>query len=252
VQLHNTATLNELRQGFTFGSSLTFDVRLDGDALSLPSRGRFGSTFALLLLGPDGRTPLATTAPDGSALRVTIAPDGSTQFLGADGAHAAAANTVTVADAPLQAALVPIQAIEGIPFTSTVATFTDANPNAPAADFTASILWGDGTAASEGTILADGGGRFHVVGRHTFVEAGNYAISVVVRDRGGSAVSAAGAPLPLGVTGLQAPRVAFVSGFIESFAAGDFNGDGKPDLAVWGGSPTTNLPTLYVLLVLQR
>lgn len=53
-----------------------------------------------------------------------------------------------------------VQAVEGIAFTGTVASFICANPASPASDFTASIDWGDGTAASEGTIVADGGGRF--------------------------------------------------------------------------------------------
>ena len=36
---------------------------------------------------------------------------------------------------------------------ATVATFTDANPNATAGDFTATINWGDGTSTT-GTVVA--------------------------------------------------------------------------------------------------
>jgi large repetitive protein len=51
-----------------------------------------------------------------------------------------------------------------------VATFTSSNMTAKAADFTATIDWGDGTASSAGTIKADTQvkGRFDVTGDHTY------------------------------------------------------------------------------------
>ncbi|MGH7193611.1 MAG: NF038129 family PEP-CTERM protein, partial [Candidatus Saccharimonadales bacterium] len=253
--LGNAAMLNELKQGFTFGTSVSFDVRLDGDALTLPGRGLFGSTFALRFLAADGGTPVDTTAADGAALRISVYPDGGTQ-LSANAPHvtAAAVNTVTVADAPLTTSLVPIDAIEGTPFAGTVASFTDANPAATPTDFTANILWGDGSAATAGTIVADGGTQFHVTGGHTYVEAGAFAIRVVVRDSGGSVGSATDAMAgKTQISGLQAPRVAFAglgnSGQPVSFASGDFNGDGKPDMAIWHNAPAGPLlMTLDMLL----
>jgi hypothetical protein len=89
---------------------------------------------------------------------VTIADDG--------GSMASATSTATVADAPLVAAGVNVNATEGASATATVATFTDANPNAPASDFTATINWGDGT-SSTGTVAGNGVGGFSVGGAHT-------------------------------------------------------------------------------------
>ncbi len=47
-----------------------------------------------------------------------------------------------------------------------VATFTDANINAPAGDFTATITWGDGATTQNATIVALGNGQFGVRGAH--------------------------------------------------------------------------------------
>ena len=59
-----------------------------------------------------------------------------------------------VADAELSATGTTLGGTEGTGISgATVATFTDANPNAAASDFTATIDWGDGTTTS-GTVVA--------------------------------------------------------------------------------------------------
>ena len=159
----------------------------------------------------------------------------------------------------LTATLVPIQAVEGTPFSGTVARFTDANPAAVAADFTASILWGDGSAASQGTIVADGNAGFHVTGASHLRRGG------VVRHPGRGARP--GRQRRVGcrhddstktqISGLQAPRVAYAgTGFINvdpqldmnglptSFATGDLRGDGKTDLVLWTLGRTRQLEVL--------
>jgi hypothetical protein len=238
VDLQNAHIFNELKQGFTFGTSLSFTVQLDGDALAIPSHGLFGSTLAFTLYGPDGQTPLQSTEIDGAIMRITVAPDGATQLIngatGASNLQATTVNKVVVTDAPLTAKLVPIQAVEGTPFSGRVATFSDPEIHAGAADFTASILWGDGTGASAGTVIADGPGSYHVVGTHTYVDAGSYVIRVVIRDKDGSAVTAAASAAPTQIGGLQGARMAVSASNITSFVAGDFNGDGKLDLIVEG------------------
>ncbi len=104
--------------------------------------------------------------------------------------------TVQVADAALtdQSAGVTFQATEGA--TSgrlTLATFTDANPDASAGDFGAVIHWGDGT-SSTGLVCQNSDGSFSVHGSHTYQEesAAGYAVSVDVTDRGGSALAGIG------------------------------------------------------------
>jgi hypothetical protein len=73
--------------------------------------------------------------------------------------------------------------------TTTVATFTDANPNATASDFTATINWGDGTSTT-GTVVAQNGGGFAVDGAHTYADEGQYKVGVTINDVGGGTASA--------------------------------------------------------------
>jgi hypothetical protein len=71
-----------------------------------------------------------------------------------------------------------------VAFTGVVATFSDADPNGNAKDYTATINWGDGH-FSNGTIAANANGGFDVSGTDTYAFPGNYPISVMVQDFGG-------------------------------------------------------------------
>ena len=104
---------------------------------------------------------------------------------------ATASSTANVADAALTAGtLTLVDGVEGTSSTSASFSFTDGNATATAADFTATIDWGDGT-TSTGTV-AGGGGSFTVTGNHQYAEEGSYTVSVNVIDDGGSSASASG------------------------------------------------------------
>jgi len=164
--------------------------------------------------------------------------------------------TATVADAPLYSQGSPINGVEGIglnPSPSTVATFTDADPNGTASDYTALINWGDGSVATTGTIVQTGtspnGSTFNVNGAHTYAEEGTYQTQVTITDVGGSQTLAVGnaviadAPLtasapqpPVNVTeaiGFTTPVAMFVDanpgGTVSDFSATIHWGDGTPD-----------------------
>jgi uncharacterized repeat protein (TIGR03803 family) len=111
--------------------------------------------------------------------------------LDSDNPSSASAGTLfSTVPNPLTAAGASITGTEGLSTgTSTVATFTDVDPNATASDFTASIDWGDGTTTT-GTIVAQNGGGFAVDGTHTYAEEGKYAVGVTITDAGGSTTSA--------------------------------------------------------------
>lgn len=73
-----------------------------------------------------------------------------------------------------------VSASEAKPFTGTVATITDPDTNATAAEYSATISWGDGSSSS-GTVSGTGG-QFTVSGTHTYLEEGTYHLTVRVTD----------------------------------------------------------------------
>ena len=87
---------------------------------------------------------------------------------------------VAISVAPITASGVSFSATEGKPFNATVATFTTGDPLATAADFSASITWGDG-GSSTGTVSASGTG-FNVSGGHTYGEEGSFQVNVTITE----------------------------------------------------------------------
>lgn len=99
---------------------------------------------------------------------------------------AAGPTVAVVADAPLRARGVPFRATPGVQFTGVVANFVDLNPSGAISDFTVTIDWGDGTPLSPGIVAANSSGGFQVTGSHTFAQAGNFRVHVLIEDTGGS------------------------------------------------------------------
>src|SRR5262249_42920563 len=102
------------------------------------------------------------------------------------------AGPVTVADAALSdtTASTSISATEGAATgTQVVARFRDADPGATAADFSATIYWGDGSSdtatAARGGIIQNADGSFSVLGSHSYAEEGTYHVYAVVTDTDG-------------------------------------------------------------------
>ena len=129
-----------------------------------------------------------------------------------------ATTTAAVADAAL-AASCATPTVSTASFSGSVATFTDANPFATTADFTATIHWGDG-ASSSGTVTGPAGGPFTVSGTHTYATLGSHTISVSIVDDGGSTATADGC------TVLTFKAVPFV--------IGDGNSANGTDVTFWG------------------
>jgi hypothetical protein len=130
---------------------------------------------------------------------------------------ATAQTAATIVDAPIKAT--------GVDKTSTnpvdldIATFTDENPGAPLADFTATVDWGDGT-TTDGVISGSTGGPFTVHGTHTYATLGEKLVTVHVVDEGGSQDT------------VQSPVVVYAPAEGGEFVVGDRSATGK--VTFWG------------------
>lgn len=102
-----------------------------------------------------------------------------TQFRGTQTAQFQA----TVHDAPVTVGGRNVSGTAGQPLTAVVAHIDDTNP--AAADFSAQVTWGDGTAATPGSVAAAAGGGFDVTSAHAYIAAGNHPVITTVSDTGG-------------------------------------------------------------------
>ena len=120
-----------------------------------------------------------TYAEQGSYTPIVTINDGG-------GSTTTVTDSATIADAALTATAVSISGTEGAALagTTTVATFTDADPNGTLGDYTATINWGDGHTSS-GIIVTTANG-FAVEAGHTYAEQGSYTPIVTINDGGGS------------------------------------------------------------------
>ena len=91
------------------------------------------------------------------------------------GATGSASVTATVQDAALTGSPVTFKPTEGLSFTGTVGTFTDADPYSAASDYAITIHWGDGQTSS-GTAVPDANPSvgYDITGTHTYAEEGTY------------------------------------------------------------------------------
>lgn len=129
------------------------------------------------------------TSWDSYTFRVTVNDVG--------GSSDSAIATADISDAPLSSVPRVITPTEGTSFMAVVANFTDANPYGTTNQFTASLLWGDGTTTS-GTIIPNtavntGYAEFVVLGGHQYGNQGLYPIRVTIQSDGTSHTIANGA-----------------------------------------------------------
>ena len=152
----------------------------------------------------DGSNPTAGTITPGQGNTFTVSGnhtysdegvyDLQVQVTMSPGPNLSAAGPAVVADAALTAAAATLPAAwAGQPLGMTlgqsdnpltVATFSDANTAAPAAEFTAQITWGDGI-TSAGTVSGSAG-QYTVKANHSYAEPGSYTVATTVSDKGGS------------------------------------------------------------------
>jgi hypothetical protein len=157
--------------------------------------------------------------------------------------------TVTVLP-PLAGQVTLTSATEGtaLPGSTTVATFTDVNTGDAAADFTATIAWGDGTTTS-GTV-SGGNGSFIVEGGHTYADEGSDPLAVTITDAqnnftitpSGTVTVGEGDTLVANPTSFAATADTPFSGIVASFTDTTYPGNVASDFTAtinWGDGTTT-------------
>jgi virginiamycin B lyase len=147
----------------------------------------------------DGQTSLGSITPTGTGTFAllgshTYADQGqytvATTITWSGGATATGYGQASVQDAAVTGAGTTMQAAEGVPFQVAIASVSDGNLQAPVADYSASIQWGDGQ-SSAGVPVSTGAGGFAVLGSHAYAHDGTYTATVAVTDAGGSSAQAA-------------------------------------------------------------
>jgi hypothetical protein len=231
------------------GSSFSGGVATFSDADPNAVVGDFTATITW----GDGNTSAGTIVANGSSFTVTgthtYAEEGafatSVTITDGGGSKATVAGTATVADAPLTGSTTNFSAIAGAPFTGTVATFTDADPNGTASDYAATITWADGS-TSAGIITANGSGGFKVTGTHTYAAAGTYAVSVTIKDGSGSTATitdtATVTNLGSSIQKGQSAKISFWAGTNGQNLIDSFNGgQSSTALANWLATTFANM-----------
>ncbi|MBV8078916.1 MAG: VCBS repeat-containing protein, partial [Actinobacteria bacterium] len=183
-------------EGATLGGAVaTF---ANADPAATPAR------FQALVSWNDGSTTFGTVSSLGNGnyevdATHTFADEGT--YFGtvtiddtvANGTTATKQLTITVGDQPLAASAgAAVSAAEGAPASVSI-PFTDANPNATAADFTtATIAWGDGS-TSPASVAANPSGEFVATASHSYADEGTFSASLTVADDGGATTTLTGA-----------------------------------------------------------
>jgi hypothetical protein len=167
--------------------TLTFLVSVD-------DRGLFAAGPAISPTGTLTYTP-AANATGTAHVTVTLKDNGGTANGGRDtSAPQRFSIAVSAPTTQLPRLSVPgVAAVQGnaLPAGAPVATFTDPGHQDPGR-YTATVDFGDGTAAVSGIVVLDSTGTFHVTASHTYIIPGNFTITTTLVDSTLGEVTASG------------------------------------------------------------
>jgi hypothetical protein len=152
--------------------------------------GTSSGSAVTIVFGADGRTFTVLgshtyTTAGSYTVSVTV------QHGAAPPAPTTVSSTATVSNPALVAVGgFTVTATPGVPFSGqTVATFTDPSGPDAAGSYSATIDWGDGSAATAGTISGPSGGVFTVSSGHTYAAVTNDVITVTMQHTPSPSVS---------------------------------------------------------------
>jgi PKD repeat protein len=114
----------------------------------------------------------------------------------------------------LVATAVAVSGTENVGFSGPVATFTDANSTGNAANYTATITWGDSQTSNADSITKNQDGSFTVKASHTYTDEGTIGFRVNV-NKGNTAASSAAGTATIADAGLTPSNVTVTPAPIE-------------------------------------
>ena len=114
LTIANTGSNNDVFQGITFGSTLSFFATFSGPAITSPTGAGAASTFAFSLFDAAGANTLLGTNPDGSVLDLTVNPDGSQTVVSGSTALTVTAAPVPEASSALSLGLLLASGVGGL------------------------------------------------------------------------------------------------------------------------------------------
>ena len=211
----------------TEGESIGTVVTTLTDSAGAYSSGNYTGSLTLTPSGGSGQTYAVSFVPDGlndggysvQASGVPALSIGTYSGLfaasessGSQTIYASSSFVVTVLDAPLDTTSISISADMGIPWTGTVATFTDGDPNTNVSNYAATVSFGDSSAPVAGTVSSDGASGWVVTASHTFTAIASLTPLVTISDLdGGTSRAAARRPgYPVSDTARRFASAAFI------------------------------------------
>ena len=166
-----SSTATPWRPATNFSASIAWgDGNTSAGTIQAQGGGSFTVSGTNTYANP-GNYPITVSISDVGGASATAVSTGSRCRRGPD---AAGSNT-------------GFSAFQGTTFSGGVVEFTDADPNAPAGSFTATINWGNGN-ITPGSVLQLGGGLFQVAGSNTYAQSGSFPVTVTITSVGGSSL----------------------------------------------------------------
>jgi trimeric autotransporter adhesin len=173
-------------------------ISVTSDALSVPSGGRvqFKASGVFSDQSTADLTPFVSwssanpgvVAVSATGLATGLNTGSAAVVASLNGVSGSAGLTVTVPPDPhFTATGLTLKASSRTKFNGAVANFKD--PNTKAANFLATIDWGDQTGPVSGKIRQTAKGRYSVSGAHHYVARGTFHVTVTIRDSAGRVVS---------------------------------------------------------------
>jgi hypothetical protein len=134
----------------------------------------------------------------------------------ASGLSGSDTSTAAVSDTTLDASLTPLYTRAGSTYNGVIATFTDTNPAAHAADFNTTVDYGDGNGPVAATVQATNvPGAFRVIGQINYATEGHKPLSVNINDNTGGGSTSIGGNASVAPSLMSAQGVLGIKGYRE-------------------------------------